>query len=62
MSNIFDVDKEQFQQIDPVPQETSRSNLAGFIFGTATLAFLAVVIPIYVHVLVKIAIWSWNLI
>lgn len=62
MSNIFDVDKEQFQPIDSAPQQSNRSSLSGFVIGTATLAFLAVVIPIYIHVLVKIAIWSWNLI
>lgn len=60
--NIFDMETE-FSQ-DPLPQEPvqNRSGFMSFLAGTATLAFLAVVAPIYIHVLVKIAIWSWNLI
>lgn len=60
--NIFDQSFQQ-EQIAPAPQPSqSRSSVASFIAGTATLAFIAVVAPIYIHVLVKIATWSWNLI
>lgn len=63
MSNIFDVEKDPLESPQQQIQQTStRSGLGSFIVGTATLAFLAVVVPIYIHILVKIAIWSWNLI
>lgn len=63
MSNIFDIEKDTPQPvIQEVPAQKQRSGLASFIAGTFTLAVFAVVAPIYIHVLVKIAIWSWNLI
>jgi hypothetical protein len=61
--NIFDQFPTQEQStINQLEAPKQRNGLAGFIAGTATLAFLAVVAPIYIHVLVKIAVWSWNLI
>jgi hypothetical protein len=61
MSNIFDVERETQQFLQPEPQ-TKRSPVAGFIASTITLALIAVIAPVYIHVLVKIATWSWNLI
>ena len=59
-SNIFD--QQSFTPEPPPVQANQRSGLASFIAGTATLAFLAAVAPVYIHILVKIATWSWNLI
>jgi hypothetical protein len=61
MPNIFDVERETQQMFEPAPQP-KRSPVAGFIASTVTLALIAVIAPIYIHVLVKIAVWSWNLI
>lgn len=61
--NIFDQSSYQQEQLNPVPNDSNqRSGLVGFIAATATLAFLAAVAPVYIHILVKIATWSWNLI
>lgn len=63
-NNIFD----QSSYRDEIIQEhverdrRQRSGFAGFLVATATLSFLALVVPIYVHILVDIAKWSWNLI
>lgn len=66
MSNIFDIEddiKRQQAELDALEKANkSRSGLASFIAGTLTLGFIALVAPIYVHILVEIAIWSWNLI
>lgn len=61
-SNIFDQDPLSQQSFTPEPPPRQKSGLVSFLAGTATLAFLAAVAPIYIHILVKIAIWSWNLI
>jgi hypothetical protein len=58
--NIFDIQQEIEEPV--VTTTKQASPLAGFIAGTASLAFLAVTIPVYIHLIVKIANWSWNLI
>jgi len=43
-------------------KNSSSSTIAGFLGGTITLCFLAVTAPVYIHALIKLANWSWNLI
>jgi hypothetical protein len=63
MSNIFDIEKDTPEPvIRDVPTSRQKSGIASFIAGTFTLAVFALIAPIYIHVLVKIATWSWNLI
>ena len=66
MSNIFDIEddlKKQQEELKALEAANKpRSGLASFIAGTVTFGFIALVAPIYIHILVKIAIWSWNLI
>lgn len=62
MPNIFDVKEEAPETFIEPQVETKKSSIAGFIAGTATLVLLAALAPIYIHILVEIAKWSWNLI
>jgi hypothetical protein len=60
MPNIFDV---EYESEEPVVTNTKENSPAvSFIAGTTAIAFLAVTVPIYFHVLLKIVNWSWNLI
>lgn len=60
--NIFDQYSVSEQYTPEPPAQNQKSGLASFVTGTITLAIVAVVAPVYIHVLVKIATWSWNLI
>lgn len=60
MPNIFDMQQEIEEPVTVSKKQSSP--LAGFIAGTISLAFLAVTAPVYIHLIVKIANWSWNLI
>jgi hypothetical protein len=60
MPNIFDIQQEIEEPVTVSKKQASP--LAGFIAATISLAFLAVTAPIYIHLLVEIVNWSWNLI
>lgn len=62
MRNIFDAEEEIQYPVIEEKKTSSQSSLVGFIAGTITLAFIAVTAPVYIHVLLKIVTWSWNLI
>lgn len=62
MRNIFDAEEEIEYPVIEEKKTSSQSSLVGFVAGTITLAFIAVTAPVYFHILVKIANWSWNLI
>ena len=60
MPNIFDIQQEIEEPV--ITSKKQASPLAGFIAATISLAFLAVTAPIYIHLLLEIVNWSWNLI
>lgn len=62
MRNIFDAEEEIQYPVIEEKKTSSQSSIVGFVSGTITLVFIAVVVPVYFHVLLKIVNWSWNLI
>jgi len=62
MRNIFDAEEQLEYPVIEEKKTSSQSSIVGVISGTITLVFIAVVAPVYFHVLLKIVTWSWNLI
>lgn len=63
MTNIFDIEKDTPEPVvQQLPATKQKGGIASFIAGTITLAVIAAIAPIYIHILIEIANWSWNLI
>lgn len=62
MRNIFDAEEQLQYPVIEEKKTSSQSSIVGVVSGTITLVFIAVVVPVYFHVLLKIVNWSWNLI
>lgn len=62
--NIFDFQSSepQIEEVTTTSPPSQGNGITAFLGATFSLALIALVAPIYIHVLVKIATWSWNLI
>lgn len=62
--NIFDfqTSEPKIEEVAPTSPPSQGNSLTAFLGATFSLALIALIAPVYIHVLVKIATWSWNLI